>query len=169
MFKGIFSKAIIYLIVLVFIVPVIVLFLFGNLSKKQVNNSPSPVPYSSSISQNVPLPSKEDVVRTFCSLIDEGRITEAVSMMDAGDDEVRQSWGVYLNNFSSFKLMNIKKSVIDETGNSFEVDIDVKLKKNLMDLPIPNYGWENGVNKRWIGLIEKENGLYKISEIATGP
>jgi len=169
MFKGIFSKAIIYLIVLVFVVPVIVLFLLGNLSRKQINNSPSPVPSSSTSSQNVPLPSKEDAVRTFCNLIDEGKITQAVSMMDIKDDEVRQSWGVYLNNFSSFKLMNIKKSGVDETGNSFEADIDVKLKKNLTDLPIPNYGWENGVNKRWISVVDTGRGLYKISEIATGP
>lgn len=168
MFKGIFSKAIIYLIVLVFVVPVIVLVLLGNLSKKQTNNLVSPSPSGSS-SQNVPLPSKEDAVRTFCSLIDEGKITEAVSMMDIKDDDVRQSWGVYLNNFSSFKLMSIKKSMVNETGNSFEVDIDVKLKKNLTDLPIPNYGWENGVNKRWISVVDTGRGLYKINEIATGP
>jgi len=109
------------------------------------------------------------MVRTFCELIDGGRISDAVLMMDLKDDAERQSWAVSLNNFSSFKLVNIKESKIDKTRNSFEVDIDVSLKKNLTDLPIPNYGWVEGINKRWINLKEVETGKYKIAGIATGP
>lgn len=169
MLKKILKGALLYVLILVFVVPAIILILFANASRKENKNNPVDIPSPTSLKQNVPLPSKEDIVRTFCNLIDEGRISEAVGMMDINDDTVKQSWGVYLNNFASFKLVDINKSKIDQTGNSFEVDINVTLKKNLTDLPIPNYGWENGVNKRWIGLVEKENGLYKISEIATGP
>jgi hypothetical protein len=173
MFKNILKGAVLYLVILVFVVPVIILLLFANAARKQtkdnVVSTPTGTPIDTSFQQKVPLPSKEDVVRTFCNLIDEAKISEAVSMMDIKDDTTRQSWGVYLNNFSSFKLINIKKSSIDETGNSFEVDIKVTLKENLTDLPIPNYGWENGVNRRWIGVIDSGQGLYKISEIATGP
>jgi hypothetical protein len=169
MFKYIFTRVGIYLIIIVFIVPVIILFLLGNASRKQVKNNAVGTPTAVPSGQDVPLPSKEDVVRTFCNLVNEGRISDAVGMMDISDDTVKQSWGVYLNNFSSFKLVDINKSKINESGNSFEVDINVTLKKNLTNLPIPNYGWENGINKRWINLIEKEKGLYKISEIATGP
>jgi hypothetical protein len=49
------------------------------------------------------------------------------------------------------------------------VDINVTLKKNLTDLPIPNYGWVNGMNKKWINLTEIGQGHYKIAGIATGP
>jgi hypothetical protein len=125
-------------------------------------STPSSVP-------SVSLPSREDIVRNFCELINEGNISDAVSMMDISDDTTKQSWGVTFNNFSSFNLVNIEKSSIDERGNSFEVDIDITLKEDLTNLPIPNYGWENGMNKRWINLIEKEKGIYKITEIATGP
>jgi hypothetical protein len=169
MFKYIFSKVIIYVIVLVFIVPIIIFLLIGKASKNQMKNNIVATPVATPSGQNVPLPSREDIVRTFCNLINEGRISDAVGMMDIKDDSVKQSWGVYLNNFSSFKLISIGKSKIDDSGNSFEVDINVTLKKNLTDLPIPNYGWANGVNKRWINLIEKEKGKYKIAEIATGP
>jgi hypothetical protein len=159
MFKNILKGSIIYILIVVFIVPIIIFVLFANEARKS----------SISTKQNVPLLTQEDIVRTFCNLVDEGKVSEAVNMMDITDDTVRQSWGVYLNNFSSFKLLNINKSKIDETGNSFEVDINVILKKNLTDLPITNYGWTNGLNKKWINLIKKDGDLYKISEIATGP
>ena len=169
MFKTVFSKVVLYLIVLVLVVPVIILFLFGNAARKQVKNNVVKTPTGTPSQGNVPLPSREDIVKTFCNLVDEGKISEAVSMMDTKDDTTKQSWGVYLNNFSSFKLVGIKKSSIDETGNSYEVDIDVALKQNLSSLPIPNNGWENGINKRWIGVVDKGSGHYKIVGIATGP
>jgi hypothetical protein len=178
MTKSILTKIGVYLFALVFIVPIVLLILIGNASRKAVNTgnqaqpTETPLPTSfptNTVFQNVPLPSKEDIVRTFCGLIDEGRISDAVSMMDVKDETTRQSWGVSLNNFSSFKLVDIKKSAIDETGNSFEVDINVTLKKNLTDLPIPNYGWVNGMNKKWIGVVDGGSGHYKITGIATGP
>jgi hypothetical protein len=167
-FKPILSKVAVYLAVLVFVVPLIVLILFANATRRQNENIATPTT-STSAQANVPFPTKEDVVRTFCALIDEGRIADAVSMMDIKDDTTRQAWGVSLNNFSSFKLTNINKSTIDNSENSYEVDINVTLKKNITDLPIPNYGWTNGLNKRWIGVTESRPRNYKITGIATGP
>jgi hypothetical protein len=167
--KNILKGSILYILILVFVVPVILLVLFANAAKRGTRTGSVINPTTTPAQQNAPLPTKENIVRIFCNLIDEGRISDAVGMMDTTDDTVRQSWGVYLSNFSSFKLVNIKSSSIDETRNSFEVDINVTLKKNLSDLTIPNYGWVNGMNKRWINLAKKDNGLYKISEVATGP
>jgi hypothetical protein len=169
MLKGILKGWLLYILVLVFIVPIIIFVLLGNASRKQNTNTTASPESNVSQQQNVPLPSKTDVVRTFCDLIDEGKISEAVGMIDTNDDTTKQQWGVTFNNFSSFKLVSIKKSSVDETGNSFEVDINVTLKKNLTDLPIPNYGWDTGLNKRWISVVEKEKDLYKIVGIATGP
>jgi len=141
-----------------------------NTNEPEVLNSPVLTAVSSPSPEiSISLPSKEDIVRTFCELIDEGRISDAVLMMDLKDDAERQSWAVSLNNFSSFKLVGIEESKVDASGNSFEVDIDVSLKKNLTDLPIPNYGWVEGINKRWISLKEVEDSKYNIAEIATGP
>lgn len=150
MFKGISPRAVVYFLIFVFVASVAAFFIVGRFPKKESGDNDF----------------KGDVVRTFCNLIDEGKISDAVGMTTVEGEVKKQSWGENFNNFSSFKLVGIKESEIDE--NSFEVDIDVKLKENLINLPIPNYGWENGVNKRWINLIEKD-GLYKISEVATGP
>lgn len=169
MFKYIFSKTIIYFVILIFILPVVILFLFGNLSRKNTTKTTSEEEVLDNTLVSVPTPTKEDIIKTFCSLIDEGDITKAISMMDLEDDDIKQSWGVIFNNFSSFKLIEIQKSKIDVSGNSFEVLIDVSLKKDLVDLPIPNYGWFDGENTRWINLIEETPNVYKISEIATGP
>jgi len=165
-----------YILILVFVVPILVLFFLGNLSRK--DNQKQDI--SVSISETTPTPkpqelettpflSKEDFVRKFCNFIDEGKIVEAIGMMDVQEETAKQIWGVVFNNFSSFKLTKIKESSLDKSGNSFEVEIEVSLKKNLADLPIPNYGWENGVNKRWINLVDFGGGVYKIKEISTGP
>lgn len=167
--KNLFKGIGLYLFVLVFIVPIIILVLFANASRKQGVNQINATPTGNLAQQNVPLPSKEDTVRTFCNLIDEGKISEAVSMMDIKDETTKQAWGVYFNNFSSFELINIKKSTLDKTGNSFEVDIKITLKEDLQNLPIPNNGWVNGVNKKWIDVVDNGPSRYKISGIATGP
>lgn len=171
MFKGVSFKVVVCFLIFVFVAFTITFFVIDRFPKKKsVDNDfkegPVVSDYVGSTSSGIPLPRKEDVVRTFCNLIDEGRISDAVDMTTVEGEVKKQSWGENFNNFSLFKLVNIRESEIDE--NSFEVDIDVKLKENLINLPIPNYGWENGVNKRWINLIEKD-GLYKISEVATGP
>ena len=173
MFKKIFKGAFLYIIILVFIIPIIIFLMAGNASRKNSESNgepqttgtstPASAPVSTSL-QDVSPPSKEDVVRTFCELIDKGVISEAVGMMDLVNDSDKQSWGVYLNSFSSFKLINIKESTIDESGYSFEVDIDAKLKDGN-----ESYGWVNGINKKWINLLDAETGHYKIQGIATGP
>ena len=35
-------------------------------------------------------------------------------------------------------------------------------------VPMPNYGWDNGENYRWVTL-EKVNNKWMIGGIATGP
>lgn len=154
--KNIVRGVVFYLLILVFVVPALIFFFIARDSRKKQSLT------------EVPLPSKESIVRTFCELIDEGKISDAVSIMDISDDSAKQSWGVYLNNFSSFNIKKIEKNEIDESGNSFKVTVDLALKK-YVEGPIPNYGWQNGENVRFINLVEKGKGIYKISEIATGP
>jgi hypothetical protein len=33
---------------------------------------------------------------------------------------------------------------------------------------MPYFGWDNGTNTRWVELV-KEEGLWKVQGIATGP
>lgn len=158
MFKFITKRAVLYTAILLFIVPVLIFVAIGFSAKDKGGN------IAENHSGNVPLPSKEDTVRTFCNLINEERIPEAISMMSVADDSEKQAWGVNFNSISSFEVVNINKSSINDSGNSFEIDVNVKLKNGK-----ENYGWVEGINKRWINLVEYEEGKYKIAEIATGP
>jgi len=173
MFKNIFKGTLLYIVISVFVVPIIILLMVGNASRKNNGNDNQTqttgiltltTTPASAFPQDVSLPSKEDIVKTFCNFVDEGQVSEAVGMMDIANDSDKQLWGVYLNSFSSFNLVNIKKSAIDESGYSFEVDVDAKLKNGN-----EGYGWVNGVNKKWINLVDVGAGHYKIQGIATGP
>lgn len=158
MLRFITKRVIIYTALVLFVVPVLIFLAIGLSSK---NNDQVSL---NQVSTDVPLPSKEDVIRTFCNLIDEGRIDSVVGMMIVNDDSEKQAWGVMFNSLSSFKLISIKNSLIDNADNSFEVEIDATIKDGKED-----YGWINGINKRWINLVEYEKGKYKIAGIATGP
>jgi|GEM_PF-4031926 len=114
---------------------------------------------------NVPLPSGEDIVRTYINLISEKRIPEAVSMMDIPDETQKQGWGVELNSFDKISLKNIEKNGTD----AFKVTLSVKMKPESANAPIPYYGFDNGDNIRWIGLRKGSNNLWKITGFATSP
>jgi len=126
-------------------------------------------------SENVPLPQEEDIVRLFFNLINEGKIPEAVAMLDASavlNDSDKQAWGVQFNIFSSLNLKSIEPSNIgDETEDqkTFKVVLDAKIKPGSEKAVIPNYGWEKGENIRWVSLKKDESGMWKILGIGTGP
>jgi hypothetical protein len=122
----------------------------------------------------VPLPLEEDIIRTFFNLIGEGRPADAISMMTqlaVGDDTSKQTWGVQFNSFKSVSVNKIEPSMQEEwttTKHTYKVTLNVQMKPEAQGAPIPNYGWDNGLNIRWIPL-EKINNLWKIAGIATGP
>lgn len=128
-------------------------------------------PTSSQVSTSVPLPSEEDTIRTFFNLIDEGRATDAVGMMTVADDSQKQTWAVQFNAINHVVLDSIDPSMQEEwTANkhTYKVSVTVSMKSEAANAAIPNYGWENGDNVRWIP-IEKVGNNWKIAGIATGP
>ncbi len=116
---------------------------------------------------NVPLPQQEDIVRNFFNLINEGKIPEAVNMLSPqaiSNESQKQAWGVQ---FNAFEKLIIKK--IEPAGeNNYKVTLDVEMKPETSDAVIPFYGYDNGINVRWIGLVKVDN-LWKVTGIATGP
>jgi hypothetical protein len=127
---------------------------------------------------SIPLPTGQDIVRTFFNLINEKRIPDAISMMEMtqADDTTKQSWGVYLNSFEKVTVKDIKACKNDpctEVWNSgkeiYEVNLDVLMKPESAKVTIPYYGWGNGLNTRWVVIQKNQQGIWKIVEIATGP
>jgi len=134
-------------------------------SRETVGESGAPV---------VPLPQEEDVIRTFFNLIGEGRPADAISMMTQstiGNDTSKQTWGVQFNSFKSVSVNKIEPSMQEEwtaTKHTYKVTLNVQMKPEAQSAPIPNYGWDNGLNIRWIPL-EKVDNLWEIAGVATGP
>jgi len=116
----------------------------------------------------VPLPQGEDIVRNFFSLINEGKISDAVNMLTPNavpNDSAKQAWGVQ---FNAFEKITIKQ--IEPAGeNTYKVTFDVKMKPGTENAqPMPYYGWGDGESVRWVAL-EKIDNLWKVAGIATGP
>jgi hypothetical protein len=122
----------------------------------------------------VPEPQEQDIVRNFFQLINEGNVSEAVLAMSSkntSDDSTKQAWGVQFNDWNSVTVSSIDTSMPDSWSDSrhtYKVVMDMVIDPSAADAPIPYYGYENGKNIRFISIV-KENELWKIDEIATGP
>jgi hypothetical protein len=136
--------------------------IYKNNKVTEISSNPTPIVNS------VPLPSQEDIIRTFFELINEKRIPEAINMMtkeNNTDDSVKQAWGVM---FNAFKLITVT-SIEAASENFYKVNLIIEMNEDAASVkPIPYYGFGNGQFTRWIGL-EKEDNLWKISGIASGP
>jgi len=174
---------------ILFVVAIIVLpFLFSGCGKKpatmeKVPEQTAQEETNANVAQNqevsetseVPLPQEEDIARLFFSLINEKRIPEAVAMLDVSavpNDSAKQAWGVQFNIFNSVTVKSIAPSNVgDETESqkTYKVVLEANIKPGSEKAVIPNYGWENGENIRWVSLKKKSEGMWKILGIGTGP
>ena len=123
----------------------------------------------------VPLPQETDIIRSFINLIDEGRPSDAVNMMGLkvlNDDTNKQSWAVMFNAFKSMEVIKIEPSMQSdwtESIHTYQITLDVKMKPEAASvMPMPNYGWDDGENIRWISL-EKTDNKWTVQGFATGP
>jgi hypothetical protein len=128
------------------------------------------------VKESVPLPTEEDIIRTYFNLIDEKRIPEAIEMMSQkaiGDESSKQAWGVQLNSFRSIKVENIEACkdepcVWEDNQKEFKVSLSVQLDPKAAEAPIPYYGYDEGSNIRWL-ILDKEENVWKITGLGTGP
>jgi len=123
---------------------------------------------------SVPLPSEEDVIRNFFSLINEKKIPEAIGIMskiNTDNDSTKQAWGVQFNAIKSINVQKIEKSMEEdwlENSHIYKTTLEAYVSSEAASAPIPYYGWGDNPNIKWIELV-KEDGLWKVNEIATGP
>lgn len=126
-------------------------------------------------SAGVPLPTGQDIVRTFFNLINEKRIPEAVSMLDVSavpNDSVKQAWGVQFNYISQVIVKSIEdynKTGWTPTEQTYKVMLTMKMNPDSANAPIPYYGYDNGDNIRWVTIRKNNENIWKIMGIATGP
>jgi hypothetical protein len=141
--------------------------------KSSNDNSESIAETSSS--EGVPLPTPEDIVRLFFNLINEKRIPEAIALMTdqmAGDDSLKQMWGVQFNAIQSIEVKSIEpysEEQWTESEKMFKVVLDVSVSPEAKDEPIPYYGWDSNPSIRWVSIKKNATGLWEIDSLATGP
>jgi len=119
----------------------------------------------------VPLPQEEDVINNFFSFINNGDADKAALMMKTSNDSERQAWAVQFAAFNYVQVLKMEKANESEwTDNKhiYKVTLDVIMKPESGDAPIPYYGYQNGENIRFI-ILEKDGNIWKIAEITTGP
>ena len=174
----------------ILLVTALVFLLTGCLKQNQTNvgkdDQPTTNPESiitaspSETKQAVPLPTREDIIRTFFNLVNEKRISEAVEMMSTKmipDDASKQGWGVQLNSFKSIKVEKVEpcksepcsQNWVEEEKEIYKVILLVEMRPEAAQAPIPYYGWDNGQNTRWLNLEKQADGLWQITSISTGP
>jgi hypothetical protein len=145
-------------------------------NKSTVTTSTSTLSPTLSITEqkSVPLPSEEDIIRSFFNLIDESKPSDAVMTMTSSiteNDSQKQAWAVQFNAISLIKVLTIEASMPEEwtdLEHSYKVNLEVKMNPDSASASIPYYGWDNGENIRWVTIV-KEDNLWKIKNIATGP
>lgn len=116
----------------------------------------------------------EGFIKNFFGLIEAKKASDAVMIMtkkNTSNDSVKQAWAVQFNNINSVKVASIEPSMQNswtDTTRQYKVSLDVVMNPNSANAPIPYYGYENGLNTRFVSLV-KEDGAWRIDGIATGP
>ncbi|OGC45361.1 hypothetical protein A2V49_00690 [candidate division WWE3 bacterium RBG_19FT_COMBO_34_6] len=121
----------------------------------------------------VPLPSGADAVYTTFELINEKRLDDALSMFhpDLINEGNRESWKQNLKIIESIEIISIEPSDRKnwaEDEQVYKVEMSAIVSGTAKDAAIPNYGWNEGIDTKWI-VLKKDGNLWKIVEIATGP
>jgi hypothetical protein len=115
-----------------------------------------------------------ETVQAFFGLLDEGKLTEAVAMLSpalAPDAQSRDDWKRQFSAIVSVDLVDESEVRADTSDPcaAVKVKLNVRLAPEAARAPIPNYGWDNGFNVRWLELCPEDGGAWRITSIGTGP
>jgi hypothetical protein len=122
----------------------------------------------------VPLPTQQDIIRSFFTLINDKRVDDAITMMTdemAGDSNTKNLWKKQFQAMKSVTVVSIAPYTPIEPGQKEEyaVNLDIVMTPESVNEMIPQYGYENGQNMRFMTMTKLKNGMWRIAGIATGP
>ncbi len=98
---------------------------------------------------------------------DYGHVSLQLSYHMCPNDTMRAMW---FENFKSIKSVEVKSIEVNRLPEwtdeieYYKVVLDIKT-----DASPEQFGWENGLNTRWISIIPQGPGYWSIKEIATNP
>ena len=98
---------------------------------------------------------------------DYGHVSLQLSFDMCPNDTMSEMW---LENFKSIKSVEVKSIEVNRLPEwtdeieYYKVVLDIKT-----DASPEQFGWDNGLNTRWISIIPEGAGYWNIKEIATNP
>jgi hypothetical protein len=88
------------------------------------------------------------------------------------NDASIQEWQKQFSSFEKAQVVNIEpenQAAWGPNDRSYKVNVNVKMVPDAASAPIPNYGWQDGDNIRFIKVRKGSDNLWRVLEIATGP
>lgn len=121
-----------------------------------------------------PLSGQTTAIERFFAAIDGGRIDEALALMNQElipDAPAKKAWKRQFAAIRSIHVAEVRPVEGTETDRcpEYKVSLDARLAAGAAHAPIPNYGWDENRNVRWILLCPGPNGAWLISSLGTGP
>lgn len=113
-------------------------------------------------------------IARFVAAIDDGRIDDALAMMGPNlvpDAAARAAWTRQFAAIISLRLVEVRPASAGANGPCFDyrVALEAAVSPEAAKAPIPNYGWDDHPNLRWIALCPGSNRSWLISSFGTGP
>ena len=112
----------------------------------------------------------EKDLRQFFGFISTGQPEWAVRQLASAaspDEATAQRWLANFQSLSTLTVVSIEQASLEQWTTEHEfykVKLDVKTSD-----PPEKYGWDNGVNFRWVELIPQGGGAWKVAALATNP
>jgi hypothetical protein len=82
-----------------------------------------------------------------------------------------EEWKKKFTSFEKAQIVNLEpenQSGWSINNHTYKVTVNVKMLPEAAGASVPNYGWQNGDNIRWITLRKGADNLWRVLEIATG-
>jgi hypothetical protein len=86
--------------------------------------------------------------------------------------EVSDQWKAQLSAFESVKPTEVvpwDQASWTKIKETYKVTLDTTMTDASKNEVIPYYGFEKGINVRWVTIVKGEDKLWRISGIGTGP
>jgi hypothetical protein len=121
------------------------------------------------------IPTDTELLQLFFQAIQEKNTSISLGMLDPANfsnDAALKEWEKQFTSFEKAQIMNIEP--VNQAGwgindHVYKITLSVKMLPEAASAPIPNYGWQNGDNIRWVKVRKGADNLWRVLEIATGP
>jgi hypothetical protein len=126
-------------------------------------------------SGNTQLPTDEEFVQLFFQTLETKNTAVSLGMLDPSNlinGDTAKEWEKQLASFEKAQVTGIEpynQAKWTSTEHAYKTTVNVQMLPEAAKATIPNYGWQNGDNIRWITVRKGTDSLWRVVTIATGP